>query len=66
MFEQMLPPLTDHIKQQRKRLGGHWALALALFSRKQREKAREMLGNFHVFFPILDSSFISQISQYNF
>ena len=40
---EMLPILTSHVKQQRKRLGGDMALAHAVFSRTQREKVAELL-----------------------
>ena len=48
-FIKLLPYITEHVKQQRVRLGGDWAMSLACFSRKQREKAREMLGEDLVF-----------------
>ena len=48
-FTAVLPPFTDFVKQQRERLGGDMSLALAIFSRKQREKARELLGDDVVF-----------------
>ena len=37
-FQDMLPLLTEHVKQQRKQLGGDWSLAHAVFSRTQRER----------------------------
>merc|ERR1712198_344262 len=49
MFNNLLPPFTDHVKQQRKRLGGDWAVAWAIVSQKQRNKARELLGDDVVF-----------------
>ena len=49
MFRAALPPFTDFVKQQRKRLGGDMSLAWAIFSRKQREQARELLGDDVVF-----------------
>jgi gluconate kinase len=49
LFTSMLPPFTDHVKQQRTRLGGDWAVAWAIFSRAQRERARELLDNDVVF-----------------
>ena len=48
-FQDMLPLLTEHVKQQRKRLGGDWSLAHALFSRAQREQAVELLDGDVVF-----------------
>ena len=49
VFGAALPPLTDFVKQQRERLGGNMSLAWAILSRKQREKARELLGEDVVF-----------------
>ena len=49
MFKRMIPPFTDHVKQQRRRLGGDWAVAWAIFSREHRERARELLGEDLVF-----------------
>ena len=45
--EKMLPMFHEmalHIDQQRKRLGGHWAIAQAVFSRAQRDQIRKDLG----------------------
>ena len=41
----MIPALTDHIKKQRRRLGGDMAIAFAFFSRKQREAVQKVLGD---------------------
>ena len=45
--EEMLPMFHEmalHIDQQRKRLGGNWAIAQAVFSRAQRDQIRKDLG----------------------
>ena len=56
MFKDLLPPFTDHLKQQRKRLGGDWAVAWAIVSQEHRKRARELLGDDLVFiFPPLFS-----------
>ena len=47
MKEKMLPMFHEmalHIDQQRKRLGGNWAIAQAVFSRAQRDQIRKDLG----------------------
>ena len=41
--------LAEDIVKQRKRLGGNWAIAEAIFSRKEREFLRTMIGNDLVF-----------------
>ena len=47
-FEVTLDPLYDYmgmdIARQRKRLGGNMAIAQAVFSRKQRDKLRSLIG----------------------
>ena len=47
-FEETLDPLYDYmgmdIARQRKRLGGNMAIAQAVFSRKQRDKLRSLIG----------------------
>ena len=46
-----LPPLAQHVMQQRKRLGGDIAVACgSLFSRKARDIARKHLGEDLVIF----------------
>ena len=49
LFTLLIPPFTDHVKQQRKRLGGDWALAWAIAKREQRNLIRELLGDDVVF-----------------
>ena len=47
MKEKMLPMFHEmalHIDQQRKRLGGNWAIAQAVFSRAQRDQIKKDLG----------------------
>ena len=43
-FMPMLDAAAKDIAKQRKRLGGDWAIALACFSRSQREMLRKALG----------------------
>ena len=40
----MITALSKDISQQRERLGGDWSVAYAVFSRKQRQLLRELLG----------------------
>ena len=44
MFALMIPPLVDNVMQQRERLGGDWAVPLAIYSRSQRDILRKMIG----------------------
>ena len=36
--------MAKDISKQRNRLGGHWSIAFAIFSREQRDVIREILG----------------------
>ena len=49
MLASAIPPFTDYVKQQRKRLGGNMSIAWAISKRKQREQARKLLGDDVVF-----------------
>ena len=49
MFRLVMPAFTDHVIQQRKRVGGDFSIAWALFSREQREMAQKLLGDDVIF-----------------
>ena len=55
MFEPSLEAMARHIADQKKRVGGNWAVAFACFSRDHREKLRNMLGP-HLVFIVLKLS----------
>ena len=43
-FDSCVFSAANHIIQQRQRLGGDWAVAFAIFTQKQREKLRQIIG----------------------
>ena len=48
-MQPMLDLMAEDISKQNKRLGGKMAVAHAIFSRKQRDSARKILGSKCVF-----------------
>ena len=57
----LIPHVASHVRQQRQRLGGDWAVAFALTSREEREQAKELLGE-DVVFIVLNLSDECQVS----
>ena len=61
-LQPFLQLLVKHITQERERLGGDFAVATTVFSRKQREQLRELLGP-NLVFMVLNMSKECQVER---